>query len=446
MGRRDRDLHRPRRPGRPVRRRRHHRPRRQLLHHGGGHAVHRLLRLPAARRRRHRRSDAALAAAGVGGVRGHRRRRRRRRRALRHPAVPRPHGDRAGAVRAVPARRRGAGHGARAPGCSSARSRRSSRSASSPRSRARSRSCSRRGRLPGRCAGCGPASPCSCCSRRWAHSRRARRGASGAAISSKTALGYVPGGPGELGGTWNAAMPDYSTPGIGNPLRRATCSPAIVGVALVVGVTWGSAAVPLAPATGVRRSPARRDPALAIGDAAPARGPLARAQDRRHRRRAPSPTSSRTRSSPPRPRTAAAPRSAHQARDARALRGRREPRALHLDAARARRRSRWSSPPRPGCRVRSFSRKVWLSAGLLALFIALPVGALVVHARAPWSSRSGRFTFTEPGSARRRYARDPRRGRRRLRPAHHLDDALVGPPARPHRAPLARRRGRHARR
>ena len=48
-------------------------------------------------------------------LRRHRRRRGHRRRALRHPAVPRAHGERAGALRAVPARRRRAGDGARAP-------------------------------------------------------------------------------------------------------------------------------------------------------------------------------------------------------------------------------------------------------------------------------------------------------------------------------------------
>ncbi len=51
-------------------------------------------------------------------------------------------------------------------------------------------------------------------------------------------IGYVPTGFEKLGGLWKAAMPDYATPGISNTLLGYLIA-AIVGTALVVGVTWG---------------------------------------------------------------------------------------------------------------------------------------------------------------------------------------------------------------
>ena len=57
----------------------------------------------------------------------------------------------------------------------------------------------------------------------------------------KDALGYVPGNLEELGGTWSAALPDYSTPGIGNALVGYLLA-GVVGVVLVVGLAWGAAA------------------------------------------------------------------------------------------------------------------------------------------------------------------------------------------------------------
>jgi cobalt/nickel transport system permease protein len=57
----------------------------------------------------------------------------------------------------------------------------------------------------------------------------------------EAALGYVPGDLEKLGGTWTAAMPDYSTPGVGNTLVGYLLAGA-VGVVLVVGLSWGAAA------------------------------------------------------------------------------------------------------------------------------------------------------------------------------------------------------------
>jgi cobalt/nickel transport system permease protein len=56
----------------------------------------------------------------------------------------------------------------------------------------------------------------------------------------KSALGYVPGDLARIGDTWSAAMPDYSTPGVGNPLIGYLLAGA-VGVALVSGLAWVAA-------------------------------------------------------------------------------------------------------------------------------------------------------------------------------------------------------------
>lgn len=55
-------------------------------------------------------------------------------------------------------------------------------------------------------------------------------------------VGYVPVNLEKLGGLWKAAMPDYATPGVSNSLLGYVIA-AIVGTALVVGVTWGVGAL-----------------------------------------------------------------------------------------------------------------------------------------------------------------------------------------------------------
>ena len=55
-------------------------------------------------------------------------------------------------------------------------------------------------------------------------------------------VGYVPGDLEKLGGLWKAAMPAYATPGVSNSLLGYVIA-AIVGTALVVGVTWGVGAL-----------------------------------------------------------------------------------------------------------------------------------------------------------------------------------------------------------
>ena len=55
-------------------------------------------------------------------------------------------------------------------------------------------------------------------------------------------IGYVPSGFEKLGSLWKAAMPDYATPGVSNTLLGYLIA-AIVGAALVAGVTWGVGAL-----------------------------------------------------------------------------------------------------------------------------------------------------------------------------------------------------------
>jgi cobalt/nickel transport system permease protein len=55
-------------------------------------------------------------------------------------------------------------------------------------------------------------------------------------------VGYVPTNLEKLGGLWKAAMPDYATPGISNSLLGYLIA-AVVGTALVVGLTWGVGAL-----------------------------------------------------------------------------------------------------------------------------------------------------------------------------------------------------------
>ena len=197
------------------------------------------------------------------------------------------------------------------------------------------------------------------------------------------------------------------------------------------GCRLGYGPVPLAPRGG--RAPGRR-----AGPAEPHRPrPLARAQDGR-RRRPLHHGRPRERGARGEARTAAGPGSAGQACDARALRRRRKPRALHLDAAGAGRRHGGPRRDVPG--ARALLHPQGLALGRAPGVLHRPaLGALVVHAR-----RRGlpdRAVHVHGArSARRRHAGDPRCGRRRVRPPHHLDDALVRSPARPHRPALPGRR------
>jgi cobalt/nickel transport system permease protein len=58
----------------------------------------------------------------------------------------------------------------------------------------------------------------------------------------KSRLGYVPSGFDKLGGLWKAKMPGYATPGVSNAMLGYLIA-AVVGTALVVGVTWGTGAL-----------------------------------------------------------------------------------------------------------------------------------------------------------------------------------------------------------
>ena len=51
-------------------------------------------------------------------------------------------------------------------------------------------------------------------------------------------LGFVPEGLDKLGTAWTAAIPDYAPAFVRNPLLGYLVA-AIVGAALVVGITWG---------------------------------------------------------------------------------------------------------------------------------------------------------------------------------------------------------------
>ena len=55
-------------------------------------------------------------------------------------------------------------------------------------------------------------------------------------------IGYVPTGFEKLGSLWKAAMPDYATPGVSNAMLGYLIA-AVVGTALVVGITWGVGAL-----------------------------------------------------------------------------------------------------------------------------------------------------------------------------------------------------------
>ncbi len=238
----------------------------------------------------------------------------------------------------------------------------------------------------------------------------------------KAALGYVPGNLEKLGGTWSAAMPGYSTPGVGNTLRRLPARRRRRG---------GARRRPLLGRGGVPRAPPRRGRGRhrARAGAAP-RGAGARSRARpRTPSPAPSPTSWRTRSSPP---GAACCSASTRASSSRRWCSSPSPRASCTPSGRC-----WPSSSVtvvlaaasrvPGALLRPQGLAVGRAAGLAR---RPAVRALLVHARP--SGRSARpLHVHRAGAARRGHAGDPRRGRRGLRAARHLDHALVGPPARP---------------
>lgn len=55
-------------------------------------------------------------------------------------------------------------------------------------------------------------------------------------------VGYVPGGMDKLGSLWKSALPEYSTPGVGNSVFAYLIA-GVAGVLLCVGVAWGLAAL-----------------------------------------------------------------------------------------------------------------------------------------------------------------------------------------------------------
>ena len=367
-------------------------------------------------------------------LRRHRRRGGRRRRALRHPAVPRPHGERAGALRAVPPRRRRAGHGARAPAL--LRPDRGAGHHGRPR---------RAGAHPAGAAGGaagGAAAALALGGPRPAPAPHAARRARPRHGLGRVERRAAEDGPrlrprrtsSSFSGTWDAAMAGYATPGVGNTFIGYLLA-GIVGAVLVVGVSWGAAAF-----LARRRGAGRGRRGARLRTAAPT-------ADARWRARpptpspAPSPTSWRTRSSPPGPACCSASTPASSWRRSC---------SSPSPSASCTRSGRWSAfvvrdrAARGGVpRARALVRPQGLALGRAAGPPHRPaVRARLVHSRP--GRRLGRpLHVHRAGSPRRRHAGHPRRRRRGLRPPHHLDDALVRPAARPERPPHARRRGRH---
>ena len=203
----------------------------------------------------------------------------------------------------------------------------------------------------------------------------------------KTALGYVPGNLEGLGGTWTAAMPDYSTPGVGNALVGYLLAGA-VGVALVVAVAWGAALF------------LSRREASEVPDAVPA--PPSRTGRGRSLARKTADAVARSITDVLENEELAARRGLLQGRDPRVKLA-----TLVLFAVVASLvHSIWTLlalvavtvvlAAMSRVPVLSFIRKVWLSAGLLAFFIALP-SALSWFTPGAVAFQVGPFTFTEPG-------------------------------------------------
>jgi cobalt/nickel transport system permease protein len=202
----------------------------------------------------------------------------------------------------------------------------------------------------------------------------------------KTALGYVPGNFDQLSGKWGAAMAGYATPGVSNTFIGYLIA-GVVGAVLVVGLAWGAAAL-LARRRG------------AEDGAAPA--PQRRAVRGRSLAR----------------KTAdAVARSVGDVLENEELTARPgvlqrvDPRVRLLSlvlfaVAASLVHSVWALLALVGVTVvlaaasrvpvRSFVRKVWLSAALLAFLVALP-SALAWFTPGPTVFTTGPFTFTQPG-------------------------------------------------
>jgi cobalt/nickel transport system permease protein len=203
----------------------------------------------------------------------------------------------------------------------------------------------------------------------------------------KAAVGYAPANLERLGGLWRSAMPGYATPGISNALLGYLIA-ALVGTALTVGVAFAVGALL-----------ARR------GEASPPEEPSG---TRRHTGRGRS-LARKTADSVARAVTDVLQNEALAARPG--LLQRLDPRikllTLVLFAVTASLvHSVWvltaligvtialAASSRVG--VASFERKVWLSAGLLALLVAAP-SAMRIFTPGPVVVPLGPFSLTEPG-------------------------------------------------
>jgi cobalt/nickel transport system permease protein len=203
----------------------------------------------------------------------------------------------------------------------------------------------------------------------------------------KTALGYVPGNLERLSGTWDAAMAGYATPGVGNTFIGYLLA-GIVGVVLVVGISWGAA-------TFLSRRRGADEPG-----AAPA------TQGRAHRGRS---LARRTADAVARSVTDVLENEELAARPG--LLQSIDPRVklvtlVLFAVAVSLVHAVWALvafviltvllAAASRVPVFSFVRKVWLSAGLLALLIALP-SALSWFTPGRGVISAGPFTFTAPG-------------------------------------------------
>jgi len=203
----------------------------------------------------------------------------------------------------------------------------------------------------------------------------------------KAAIGYAPANLERLGGLWRSAMPGYATPGIGNALLGYLIA-AVVGTALTVGVAFAAGALLARP-----------------GEAPPPEAP----SGSRHRRGGGRSLARKTADSVAHAVTEVLQNEELAARPG--LLQRFDPRikllTLVLFAVTASLvHSVWvlvalivvttalAAASRVG--VGSFERKVWLSAGLLALLVAAP-SALRVFTPGPVVVSLGPLSLTEPG-------------------------------------------------
>jgi len=203
----------------------------------------------------------------------------------------------------------------------------------------------------------------------------------------KAAIGYAPADLERLGGLWRSAMPGYATPGVSNALLGYLIA-AVVGTALTVGVAFAVGALLARP-----------------GDAPPPEAP----SGTRRRRSGGRSLARKTADSVARAVTEVLQNEELAARPG--LLQRFDPRikllTLVLFAVTASLvHSVWvlvaligvtivlAAASRVG--VATFERKVWLSAGLLALLVAAP-SALRVFTPGPVVVSLGPLSLTEPG-------------------------------------------------